>query len=240
MRLLKQAYAMCQQLGDEVNLEEIKHALYTAFGTISFLAWKQSIGWQLNRGETVEIYLTDLRRLLVPFGSMKDHILGCLFLPVLPDDVSWLLWMSSRLDELGIDHLLARAQSIRKDMELVAAAGRTTYIERRAAGNSKVLKPRENLKCNRNGGPNDFSRNCCSQSNTGGMNDQWTKEWLHCYFCNLAIYHEIVQETGSGTRYCCYPCPLSVIEYGITWSWHTSGWHAMFSAYQHWMFPINS
>ena len=63
------------------------------------------------------------------------------FLAGLPDDVSWLLQASSRLDQLGINKLLTRAQNILKDTELVAAAARTTEtlsMRQHAAGDSAV------------------------------------------------------------------------------------------------------
>ena len=44
----------------------------------------------------------------------------------LPDDICQLLQASLRLDKLGIDELLAKAQNILKDIKLVAAAARTT------------------------------------------------------------------------------------------------------------------
>ena len=126
LRLTKGAYAVYQQLGDDADLEKIKCALYTAFGTDPFIAWKQFVRWQLKPSETVDVYLADLRKLAVPFGGATDHILECAFLAGLPDDISRLLRSSSRLDELGIDELLARTRNILKDTELVASGVRTT------------------------------------------------------------------------------------------------------------------
>ena len=74
----------------------------------------------------MDIYLADLRKLAVPFDGATDCILGCAFLAGLPDDVSWLLHASLRLDKLGINELLARAHNTLKDTELVVAAARTT------------------------------------------------------------------------------------------------------------------
>ena len=56
---------------------------------------------------------------------------------------------------------------------------------------------------------------------------------------NRAIYHEIVQEMGLGTRYHHHPCPLLVNECSMTLNCMI-GWHAMFSAHQHWMLLINN
>ena len=41
LRLSGGAYAVYQQLEDEPDWDEIKHSLYTAFGTDPFVAWQQ-------------------------------------------------------------------------------------------------------------------------------------------------------------------------------------------------------
>ena len=43
LRLTKGAYAVYQQLRDDADLEEIKRALYAAFGTNPFITWKQFV-----------------------------------------------------------------------------------------------------------------------------------------------------------------------------------------------------
>ena len=113
---------------------------------------KQFVRQRLELSETVDIYLADLRRLVVPFGGATDCIPECAFLAGLPDDVSRLLRVSLRLDELGIDELLARAQNILKDTELVAAAARATKTlseRQHAAGDSTMPRPWESPKCYR-------------------------------------------------------------------------------------------
>ena len=70
--------------------------------------------------------------------------------------------MSLRLDEQGINELLARAQNILKDTELVAAAARMTETPS-AAGDSAMPRPQESQKCYRCGGPNHYSKDCQSR-----------------------------------------------------------------------------
>ena len=158
-----------------------------AFGTDSFIAWKQFVGWRLEPDETVDIYLTNLRRLAVPFDGATDHILECAFLAGFPADVSRLLQASLRLDKLRINELLTRAQNILKNTELVVAAARTTetpFKKQHAAGDSAVPRPQESPKCYRCGDPNHYSRDCQSWGNTGSANYQKPRERLHCHRCN--------------------------------------------------------
>ena len=161
LRLTKGAYAVYQQLGDDASLEEIKQALYAAFGADPFVAWRQFTEQRLEPDETVDVYLADLRKLAVPFGSATPCILGCAFLAGLLDDTSRLLQASLRLNELGLVKLPARARNILKDdMEPVLAA-------------VEVPKsPREGPRCYRCGGPNHFSRDCQSQSSIKDTPDQ--------------------------------------------------------------------
>ena len=152
-RLTKGAYAIYQQLGDDAGLEEIKQALYSAFGADPFITWRRFTERRLELGETVDVYLADSRMLAAPFGGVTHSILGCAFLVGLPDDESRLLRASSRLNELGLDELLARAQNILKDnTESVSVAVEAPE------------PPREGPRCCRCGGPNHFSRDCQSQS----------------------------------------------------------------------------
>ena len=108
LRLTKGAYAVYQQLGSDADLGEIKHAMYTLLGQTPS-SCEKFIRRRLEPGKTVDVYQADLRRLVVPFGGATDLILECAFLARFPD-VSRLLRVSSRLDELGIDKRLARAQ----------------------------------------------------------------------------------------------------------------------------------
>ena len=172
LRLTKGAYAVYQQLEDDVDLDGIKQALYAAFGVDPFIAWKQFTERRLGPGETVDVYLADLKRLAIPFGGANDRIMGCAFLAGLPDDTSRLLRASSRLTELGLDELLARARNILKEVGPVAAAAK-------APG-----PPTDSPKCYRCGGPNHFSRDCRSQENRGNMNDQRARRRIRCYRCN--------------------------------------------------------
>lgn len=89
-------------------MEQIKQALYGAFSADPFVAWKQFCECRLGSGETVDIYLADLKKLATLFSSASDRILACAFLSGFPDDASRLLRASSKLNELGLEELLAR------------------------------------------------------------------------------------------------------------------------------------
>ena len=80
LRLTKGAYAIYQQLGDDTGLEEIKQALYAAFGADPFIAWRQFTERRLELGEMVYVYLADLRKLAAywdaPFWQVFQTMLA--------------------------------------------------------------------------------------------------------------------------------------------------------------------
>lgn len=99
LRLTGGAYVVYQQFGDNSNLDEIKRTLYKAFGMHVFVAWQQFGGWWLCPGEMVNGYLAELCKICV----------------------IRLLQVSSMIDELPTDQLLAWAWNILRETEYVAA-----------------------------------------------------------------------------------------------------------------------
>lgn len=162
---------MYQQLRDDADLEEIKQALYAAFGADPFVAWRQFTERRLGPDETVDVFLADLRKLAAPFGGASDQILGCAFLAGLPDNASRLLRASSRLNELGLDELLARARNILKDDAEPASAA----VEAPAP-------PTEDIRCYKCGGLNHFSKDC--RSGAKDTHNRGTRRRMRCYRCD--------------------------------------------------------
>ena len=124
LRLTGGAFAVYQQLpdADKRDSEKITNALRTAFAVDSFTAYEQFVGRRLLPGETVDVFLAELRRLAVPFGGLSDKMLACAFVAGLPDTVKQPLRAGSRMDELPLAHILTRARAILTDEVGVAAA----------------------------------------------------------------------------------------------------------------------
>ena len=71
LRLTGGAFAVYQQLTaeDKADSGKIKFALKTAFAVDAFTAYELFVARRLQPGETVDVYLAELRRLAVPFGG---------------------------------------------------------------------------------------------------------------------------------------------------------------------------
>ena len=124
LRLTGGAFAVYQQLpdADKQDIGKITKALRTAFAVDSFTAYEQFVGRRLQHGETVDVFLAELRRLAVPFGGLSDKMLACAFVAGLPDTVKQLLRAGSRMEELPIDQILTRARAVLADEVGVVAA----------------------------------------------------------------------------------------------------------------------
>jgi len=127
LRLAGGAFAVYQQLpsAEKKDFSKIKQALRTAFAVDSFLAYERFIVRKLQPGETVDVFLAELRKLAVSLGGLPDKVLSCAFVAGLPDAVRQLLRASCRMDTLTIEQLLARARAIMSEETDVVAAVRT-------------------------------------------------------------------------------------------------------------------
>ena len=93
LRLTGGAFAVYQQLTaeDKDDSGKIKFALKTAFAVDAFTAYELFVARRLQPGETVDVYLAELRRLAVPFGGLPEKALVSAFVAGLPDGAKQLL-----------------------------------------------------------------------------------------------------------------------------------------------------
>ena len=168
LRLSGGAFAVYQQLpdADKRDSGNITKALRTAFAVDSFTAYEQFVGRRLQPGETVDVFLAELRRLAVPFGGLSDKLLACTFVAGLPDTVKQLLRAGSRMDELPLAHILTRARAVLTDDVGVAAAVSAMPVGadasvKRADATSVLLC----FQCNQ---PNHLARDCLLRRKSRG------------------------------------------------------------------------
>jgi len=62
---------------DKKDFGKIKQALYTAFAADSFVAYEQFIARKLQPGETVDVFLAELRKLATLLRSATRSNLRC-------------------------------------------------------------------------------------------------------------------------------------------------------------------
>ena len=116
MCLSSGAYAVYQQQNEENKSDFtcIKNALYMAFALDSVTAWKQFIAHRLCLSETVDVFVTELCKLIVLVGDITDQSLMGAFIADLPEHAEELLQAFSKLDDMDISQILARVRVILK------------------------------------------------------------------------------------------------------------------------------
>ena len=109
MSLSGGAYAVYQQLSEEKRADFacIKDILYIAFALNPMTAYKQFAVRHLHPGETVDVFLAELRKLMTQFGAMTEQGLVCAFIAGLPEHAEKLLQATTRVDNLPISEIFA-------------------------------------------------------------------------------------------------------------------------------------
>ena len=189
LRLTGGAFAVYQQLpdADKRDSGKITKALRTAFAVYSFTAYEQFVGRRLQLGETVDVFLAELRRLAVPFGGLSDNMLSCAFVAGLPDTVKQLLRAGSRMDELPLAHILTRARAVLTDE--VGAATAVSAMTVGAGASVKRAEATSVLLCFQCNQPNHLARDCLLRRKSrgdsyGGRGRGAGRGSARCYRCD--------------------------------------------------------
>ena len=176
------AFTVFQQLKEEDkrDFDRIKAALYTAFAMVGFMAFDQFVKRRLHHRELVDVYLAELRRLSVLFGGVIDQGLACVFMRGLPDWVKSLLHVSTCMDGLSIDQLLARARTSMKDNTIEAGLAVTiiqaTRDETKLSDSGDLY---DFITCHCCNGPNHFAKDCKGP----GTGERASR--ICCYKCKM-------------------------------------------------------
>lgn len=176
LRLTGGAFAVYQQLSAEekCDYESIKAALYKAFATDPATAWEQFEARTIHLGETVDVYLAELKKLTVLFGGLPERALAYKFLSGLPAGAKQLLRATSNMASLPLSDLVDRARTIMKDdsavREPVVAAAQAPPS---GDGPSQRPNSRGEIVCYRCNERGHMARNCRRRSTT-----------TRCYRCN--------------------------------------------------------
>ena len=164
------AFAVYKQMAPTVkaDFKALKKELTNAFGVDSFSAYQQLQTRVYVAGETVDVYLADLKRLVELIGQEDaEPLLKCAFVAGLPTDVAVQLKAIVAVEKLSLNELVARARMI-----LTTVHGGVTSC---AVG---VVKTRD-VQCFSCSGRGHVSRDCPTRLKSG-------KKFVRCYTCHAA------------------------------------------------------
>lgn len=190
LRLTGGAFAVYQQLDadEKSDYESIKAALYKAFAIDPATAWEQFEARTLRTGETVDVYLAELKKLTVLFGGLPERALAYKFLAGLPTGAKQLLRATSSIASLPLNDLVDRARTVMKD-ESVVREPVVAVAQAPPSGDepSKQLSPQGEVVCYRCNGRGHMARNCRRRPTA-----------VRCYRCNKTG-HMARDCTGNGS-----------------------------------------
>jgi hypothetical protein len=110
------ALAVYESLSENVKSDygKLKQSLTKAFSVNKFTAFDMLCERKLNVGESVDVYIADLRRLtgLVSQATDNEDWLQCLFIRGLPDVVRRQLMAACKLEDMSIDDIVCRTRSL--------------------------------------------------------------------------------------------------------------------------------
>ena len=167
----------------------------------SFTAYELFVSRRLHSGETVVVFLAELRQLAVPFGGLSDKVLVCAFVARLPESVRQLR-AGSRMDELPLIQILARARAFMTDEVGVAAAvgagriGAGAPVKRATAATAAATAAARTavtarLLCYECNLPNHLARDCLLPRRDrgdgyggGGRGRRGGRGGMRCYRCD--------------------------------------------------------
>ena len=107
------AFAVYKQLpdSDKADNEKLQAGLLLAFGVNCYLAYDQLQQRVLEEGETVDVYLADMRRLVILIGqSNAEPLIKCAFMAGLPSTLSIQLKSVAAVEKLGLRDLVTRVR----------------------------------------------------------------------------------------------------------------------------------
>ena len=163
-RLTGGAFSVWLQMPEDCrrSAEAMRDALYDAFAMDSLAAYDAYASRRLQPGESVDVYLADLRRLATLYGGVPDRALACAFIAGLPDSVRSTIRAGTRAEALELASILARARAVLSDQRVslaaAAARGETDTVDHR--GPTKQPLKRQPPRCWSCGDVGHISRKC--------------------------------------------------------------------------------
>ncbi|KFD60907.1 hypothetical protein M514_13168 [Trichuris suis] len=113
LRLTGGAFAVYMELPDQDKQSAVKvKALLSAFAMDPFAAYDEFTMRKLRVREAPDVFLAELRKLASLFGGISEKGLACAFIAGLPESVRQLLRAGTRLEDLSLSQVLARARAV--------------------------------------------------------------------------------------------------------------------------------
>lgn len=154
------AFAVYDSLSDstKADYDQLKDSLIRAFSLDAFSAFERFINRRYVSGESVDVYLSDLRRLIGLIGD-TDEMLKCAFVSGLPTNTRNQLKAASSLESMSLADVAERARTI----NLPGGDATGAVAARKTPAGTAWRKP----ACFRCGEDGHLSRSCPTRKTRG-------------------------------------------------------------------------
>ena len=120
------AFSVYESLADDVRADfyKLKAALTSAFSLNGYAAYEAFVSRRYIRGESVDVYLSELRRLArLVAPAIDDSWIKCAFVAGLPDETKRQLKAASSVEAMTLELVVARARNLINVDESFGAVG---------------------------------------------------------------------------------------------------------------------
>ena len=186
LRLTKGAFAVYQQLSEleKTSASDIKKALIAAFAVDQFVAYEDFTARKLQPGESVDVFLADLKHLSSLFGGVPSRVITCAFVNGLPSHAKQAIRAGVRLDNLTLSAALARARAV-----LVGTEAEGVVAFAKAEGKSQPGSRSRNSgrkwACQLCNSPSHSAKFCDAKRETKDhQSPRWRRTSRRCFRCN--------------------------------------------------------
>lgn len=179
---------------DKASYGQIKSALTTAFSLETFSAYEAFVGRRFRQGETVDVYLADLRRLArLVHSAPSEEWIKAAFVFGLPEQVKIQLKAATSAKTTALSELVERARMILSVTGTAAMVARTGELQnpggRDTRGERKDSTRRYGRRCFVCSDPTHIARNCPQRLR---------QKTVTCFYCGKEG-HRIAECPDHGT-----------------------------------------
>ena len=177
LRLTGGASAVYRQLSvdERKDIRKVKSALKSAFAADKFISYEMFIDRKLRDGESVDVYLAELKQLASLFGGLSEDGLSCALMAGLPDAVKQILRAGARMESLSLTEIVERVRAILREEQTVQGVSAVLEQPQRANFFSNGLVSKSVSRSNRRP-----QRNITNASTAGRSNGP---RKIQCYCC---------------------------------------------------------
>ena len=184
------AFAVYQGLEESVKKDynAAKAKLLAAFSVDCFCAYDEMSNRRLRPGESVDVYLADLKRLAALIDEfLSDDFMKCAFVSGLPENIKLQLRAACSMKTMKLEEVVERARSLMRSSEMCMSADMKQASQHNAELTQASHVSKKQIQCYNCQGFGHVRRDCrqerIPQKQTTQHSYQRERPDRHCFVC---------------------------------------------------------